>query len=157
MNIVCCPAVFAACTPAQLWARCVCQRASTPAYCTDINIHCHPTLHPLLYPYIRAAYGMGCFHDLSMVAFASDAVIDLIPVDTTAALVVASAAAGLTHATRASSDEGRARVYCAASAHSYPQSAPSLFERANKWWTLNPSPFKLPLARWVVAGASCST
>ncbi len=40
-----------------------------------------------------ARYGMGLFPDISTVAYASDAVSDLIPVDVTASLCIAAAAA----------------------------------------------------------------
>lgn len=92
-----------------------------------------------------AAYAMGFFRDLSSVAFASDAIIDLIPVDTTAALVIAAAAAAA--AANGPYTGSSARVYHAASAASYPERAPAFFEKLHDFWTANPPPFKLPGAR----------
>jgi hypothetical protein len=107
-------------------------------------------------PFNVAAYGMGCFHDISSVAFSSDAVIDLIPVDVTASLTIA-AAAGASH--HGPYGPGRARVYHSASAHSYPQHAPGFFDNLNKFWTCNPPPFRLPFTRWAkqisVWGSCC--
>jgi hypothetical protein len=87
---------------------------------------------------------MGFFHDISSVAFASDAIVDVIPVDTTAYLVVAAAAAASVHGPYG---HGHARVYHAASAASYPEGAPSFFKKLHDFWTANPPSFKLPLAR----------
>jgi len=87
---------------------------------------------------------MGCFHNIHNVAFASDAVLDLIPVDLTAALTTAAAAAASAQGAYAG---GRARVYHAASAGSSPYSAPAFFNLLNRFWTLNPPPFRLPFAR----------
>lgn len=91
-----------------------------------------------------AAYGVGLFHDIGSVAFASDAILDLIPVDLTAALVIASAAAAAVHGPYAGN---RARVYHSASAASYPEGAPSFFKNLNSFWSANPPPFKLPFAK----------
>jgi hypothetical protein len=87
---------------------------------------------------------MGCFHDISSVAFASDALLDLIPVDTSAALTVAAAAAASAHGPYG---EGRARVYHSASAESYPHPAPKAFEKLYHYWTANPPPYALPFRR----------
>lgn len=97
-------------------------------------------------PLAVAAYGMGFFHDISGVAFASDAIVDIIPVDTTSALTIAAAAAAASHGPYAG---GHARVYHAASAASYPQRAPGFFEMLRKFWVDNPPPFALPFARQV--------
>lgn len=87
---------------------------------------------------------MGFFHDINSVAFASDAIVDVIPVDTTAALVVAAAAGATAHGPY---HGGRARVYHAASAASYPHRAPSFFKMLHDFWNANPPPFKLPFAK----------
>lgn len=97
-------------------------------------------------PLAVAAYGMGFFHNISGVAFASDAIVDIIPVDTTSALTIAAAAAAASHGPYAG---GHARVYHAASAASYPQRAPGFFEMLRKFWVDNPPPFALPFARQV--------
>jgi hypothetical protein len=91
---------------------------------------------------------MGCFHDISSVAFSSDAAVDLIPVDVTASLTIAAAAAASENGPYG---PGRARVYHAASAHSYPLLAPDVFAMLNKFWTINPPPFRLPFTRYVRA------
>lgn len=87
---------------------------------------------------------MGCFHDVNSVAFASDAIPDLIPVDATAALTIAAAAGARAHGPYG---EGRARVYHSASAESYPQHATDMFEYLNKFWSSNPPVFSLPFTR----------
>jgi hypothetical protein len=93
-----------------------------------------------------AAYATGCFHDIHTVAFASDAIPDLIPVDTTAALTITAAASACAHGPYG---EGRARVYHSASAESYPNHAPAFFDKLHRFWTLNPPPFSLPFTRCV--------
>jgi hypothetical protein len=87
---------------------------------------------------------MGFFNDIDSVAFASDAIVDIIPVDTTAYLVVAAAAAASAHGPYR---HGHARVYHAASAASNPEGAPSFFKKLHDFWTANPPSFKLPFAR----------
>jgi hypothetical protein len=87
---------------------------------------------------------MGFFHDISSVAFASDAIVDIIPVDTTAALVIAAAAAAAAHGPYAG---GHARVYHAASAASYPERAPTFFAALHDFFTTNPPPFRLPFTQ----------
>lgn len=87
---------------------------------------------------------MGFFHDIRSVAFASDAIVDIIPVDTTSALVIGAAAAAVVHGPY---HHGHARVYHAASAASYPETAPRFFEEMRAFWVANPPPFKLPFAR----------
>ena len=91
-----------------------------------------------------AAYGMGFFHNIGSVAFASDAILDIIPVDVTAALVLAAAAAAAAHGPYGT---GRAHVYHAASAASYPEGAPSFFKKLHAFWSANPPPFKLPFTK----------
>jgi hypothetical protein len=44
-------------------------------------------------------------------------------------------------------------VYHAASAASYPQRAPPFFDMLHNFWTHNPPPFQLPLARYTIHGA----
>jgi len=87
---------------------------------------------------------MGLFHNISSVAFSSDAILDIIPVDTTAALVITAAAAAAAHGPYAGD---AARVYHAASAASYPEGAPAFFKELNAFWSANPPPFKLPFAQ----------
>jgi hypothetical protein len=87
---------------------------------------------------------MGCFHDIHSVAFASDAIPDIIPVDVTAALTIAAAAGAQAHGPYG---QGHALVYHSASAESYPQYATKMFETLSKFWSSNPPVISLPFTR----------
>lgn len=93
------------------------------------------------------------FHNIKGVAFASDTVIDLIPMDVVTSLVIAAAASG-TSTAASGYPGGRARVYHAASAESHPVSITTIFEFIQHFYTTNPSPLRLPMARYATGGDS---
>lgn len=92
----------------------------------------------------NAGYGMGFMHSQSGIAFSSDHLLDAIPADTTAALLIAAVAAG---AHRGPCSRGGARVFHACSTVSHPCSMVSHLQHFQDFWTANPLPFTLPLAR----------
>jgi hypothetical protein len=119
----------------------VCCHSSTE--CT-IQTLTATSLHPndsLLFP---TGYGIGFFHDQSGVAFSSDNILDLIPVDTTAALLIAAASSAAANGPLPS---GKARVYHAASAASNPRSIVAHLSLLRDFWVANPPPFCLPFTR----------
>jgi len=99
--------------------------------------HCFLFLH-------RTGYGAGLFHDMSGVAFASDAVVDLIPVDTVSSLIIVAAAAAAANGPYAG---GRAKVFHATSAGTNPVSSPKVFEILHAFYSANDFPGRLPFAR----------
>lgn len=115
-----------------------------------------PVRHGATYIFAHAAvlflciigYGIGFFHDQSGVAFSSDNILDLIPVDTTAALLIAAASSAAANGPLPSN---QARVYHAASADSHPRGIVAHLSLLRDFWVANPPPFCLPFTRWVVA------
>lgn len=98
----------------------------------------------LLLCVIPTGYAAGFFSNVSSMAFASDYIMDLIPCDTVAALVIASAAAA---AAEADSDMAgtAAKLYHAASAESYPLPVWYTVSQMAMFWSANPPPLRLPL------------
>lgn len=97
-------------------------------------------------PSYALSYGAGFYHSISLVGFASDAFIDLIPVDTVSTLIMTAAAAALVSGPYAADT---AKVYHAASAARHPYPATTAYETLNKFWVANPCPGMLPFSRWV--------
>ena len=92
---------------------------------------------------MSAAYATGFFANMASFAFASDHLVDLIPCDTVAALVIAAAARAYSAATAAAA----AKVYHAASAVSHPLPVWYGTELMAKFWSANPPAFRLPFTR----------
>ena len=91
---------------------------------------------------MSAAYATGFFANMASFAFASDHLVDLIPCDTVAALVIAAAARAYSAATAAAA----AKVYHAASAESYPLQATHVVnDILAPFWSAHPPPLRLPL------------
>jgi hypothetical protein len=87
---------------------------------------------------------MGFMHSQNGIAFSSDHLLDAIPADTTAALLIAAAAGGAHYGP---SSSGGARVFHAASTTSHPCSMVQHLQHFKDFWSANPLPFTLPLAR----------
>lgn len=101
--------------------------------------------HCPIYALPVAGYAAGFFHSISSMAYASDYLLDLIPCDTVAALVIAAAAAAAAEA--GPSAPADAKIYHAASAHSHPLTVGYAVQEAAKFWTVNPPPMRLPFSR----------
>lgn len=91
-----------------------------------------------------SGYGIGFFHAQSGIAFSSDNILDLIPVDTTAALVIAAASCAAANGPLAN---GKARVFHATSAASHPRGIVEHLSLLRDFWVANPPPFCLPFTR----------
>eukprot|EP00878_Enallax_costatus_P001418 GHUV01001568.1.p1 GENE.GHUV01001568.1~~GHUV01001568.1.p1 ORF type:complete len:569 (+),score=137.92 GHUV01001568.1:356-2062(+) len=87
-------------------------------------------------------YAAGFFSHITSVAYGSDYIMDLIPADVVAALVLAAAAAGLVSS---SSGTPALAIYHAASAESHPCPLKLVFDIMGKFWEKNPPPLRLPL------------
>ena len=96
-------------------------------------------------PGYALGYGAGFFSSIDGVAYASDAFLDLIPVDTVSSLILAAAAAAAAGGAAYPGDA--AKVYHAASADSFPLSIVKAYENLHKAWTGNACPARLPFAR----------
>eukprot|EP00879_Flechtneria_rotunda_P002618 GHRR01002820.1.p1 GENE.GHRR01002820.1~~GHRR01002820.1.p1 ORF type:complete len:370 (+),score=99.23 GHRR01002820.1:161-1270(+) len=87
-------------------------------------------------------YSLGFYHSINGVAFASDYILDLIPCDVVAALVITAAAAAV--AETGPNASSSAKVYHAASAHSHPLMMSYSFSKMSEFWQANPPPLRLP-------------
>lgn len=95
-----------------------------------------------------AAYAAGFFTSTSSFAFGSDHILDLIPCDTVAALVIAAAAAAVAEADSAgAAAPTAARVYHSASSESYPLTAAYAVNEMEPFWSANPPPLRLPVTK----------
>lgn len=95
-------------------------------------------------------YAVGFFPHITSVAYGSDYIMDLIPADVVAAVLVTAAAAGLVSSSRSSSGIGgpqHVAIYHAASADSYPCPLKLVFDVISKFWQVNPPPLALPVTR----------
>ncbi|WIA32702.1 hypothetical protein OEZ86_005888 [Tetradesmus obliquus] len=109
--------------------------------------------------YIMAAasYAMGFCQGLGSMAYGSDQVLDLIPCDTVAALVICAAAAAAAAAdtaadtaqAAAAGTSGATTVYHASSSASHPLPIADAFSYMAEYWTANPPPLCLPLTKYV--------
>eukprot|EP00878_Enallax_costatus_P009179 GHUV01009596.1.p1 GENE.GHUV01009596.1~~GHUV01009596.1.p1 ORF type:complete len:597 (+),score=150.72 GHUV01009596.1:329-2119(+) len=89
-------------------------------------------------------YAAGFFPTKSSMAFASDYILDIIPADVVAALVITAAAAAAEAGTSTT-----AKVYHAASAVSHPLPVWYGTELMARFWSANSPPFRLPFARYI--------
>lgn len=102
--------------------------------------------------FAAAAYALGFFQGSSSVAFGADHILDLIPGDTVASLVVTAGAAAAA-ATAAGStcvpgqQNGSTTIYHAASSGSYPLSVVPAFSYMHSYFKDNPAPLRLPFTR----------
>lgn len=91
-----------------------------------------------------AGYALGFFQGTAGVAYASDMIIDLIPCDTVAQMVIAAAAAAACSYGSAAADQA-ATIYHACSSESHPLPLPQAFDALHMFWTRNPACLCLPL------------
>jgi hypothetical protein len=115
---------------------------------------------------LSAAYALGFFQGLSSVAYGSDTILDLIPVDTVAAVVITAAAAAAAdygkpggiscdaqtpavqqQPQQSSSSNASTTIYHACSSHSHPLTITYAFNKMADFWTANPPPLRLPLTQ----------
>eukprot|EP00775_Hariotina_reticulata_P007405 gene7405-7614_t len=96
-------------------------------------------------------YAAGFFQGVNSIAYRSDYMMDLIPVDTVAALVIAGGAyAAAAHSTPAAVTAARpTTIFHAASAQSHPLTLRFVLETSAKFWSANPPPLVLPLTKYV--------
>eukprot|EP00878_Enallax_costatus_P007771 GHUV01008134.1.p1 GENE.GHUV01008134.1~~GHUV01008134.1.p1 ORF type:complete len:416 (+),score=108.71 GHUV01008134.1:316-1563(+) len=97
-------------------------------------------------------YAVGFFPHITSVAYGSDYIMDLIPADVVAAIVLTAAAAGLVSSSRGGGSKEPA-IYHAASAHSHPCHLKLVFDVISKFWYLNPPPLCLPATRYPTFGS----
>ncbi|KAF8065751.1 fatty acyl-CoA reductase [Scenedesmus sp. PABB004] len=102
------------------------------------------------YPGIRAG-----LHALPAgIAYAADAVMDLVPADVVAALVIAAAGAAASGAgpaprVAAGGGAGGLVIYHATSAQSHPLTIERCYAAMREFWSANAPPFRLPGSRYV--------
>lgn len=89
-------------------------------------------------------------HSVKGIAFASDACIDLIPVDIVSSVVIVAAAAAMASGPYAGN---AAKVYHACSAACQPMMAPEAMKHLHTFFSANPCPSRLPFARCVITMA----
>lgn len=92
-------------------------------------------------------YAVGFFAHITSVAYGSDYIMDLIPADVVAALVLTTAAAGLVDSSSGQVAARPVAIYHAASAQSHPCPLTLVFNIISKFWELNPPPLVLPATR----------
>lgn len=102
------------------------------------------------------AYAMGFCQGLGSMVYGSDQVLDLIPCDTVAALVICAGAAAAAADTAADTAQaaaagtsGATTVYHASSSASHPLPIADAFSYMAEYWTANPPPLCLPLTKYV--------
>lgn len=95
---------------------------------------------------VHTGYGQGFLHGVSSVAFSSDTLLDIVPADTVAHLVISAGAAAA--ATYGSPCADRAAViFHAAASQSNPLSIKQAFDIMAAFWKSNPPPQTLPATR----------
>lgn len=93
-------------------------------------------------------YAVGFFPHITSVAYGSDYIMDLIPADVVAAVVLAGAAAGVVSSSKKGAGGlGAVAIYHAASAHSHTATLKLVFDIIGQFWAKNPPPFRLPGTR----------
>lgn len=93
-------------------------------------------------------YALGFFQGVRSVAYGSDTILDLIPADVVAALVITAGAAAAATSGHSSADIA-AVIFHAASAESNPLTIKRSFQEMGRFWRANPPPLCLPATRYV--------
>lgn len=102
-------------------------------------------------------YALGFFQGLRSVAYPSDTILDLIPADVVAALVITAGAAAAAIYGSVAADRS-AVIFHAASAESHPLTISHCFREMQRFWRANPPPLCLPATRYVsIKGAHTPT
>lgn len=93
-----------------------------------------------------AGYGWGFLQGARSVAHASDTILDVIPADTAASLIIAAGAAATATYSSPCADRAAVIFHAAASA-SNPLPIRQAFEVMGAFWRANPPPVALPATR----------